>query len=54
MFYNFVRARKTLPMSPAMAAAVSQTIWTMEDIADRIEARAAKPARRGPYKKPVS
>jgi len=50
MFYNFVRMHKTLRMSPAMAAGVSQTLWTMEDIAERIEARAAKPklGKRGP------
>jgi len=51
MFHNFVRAHKTLRMSPAMAAGVSQALWTIEDIANRIEARAAKPAKRGPYKK---
>jgi hypothetical protein len=43
-------------MSPAMAAGVSQTLWTMEDIADRIEARRPKAALgkrglRGSYKK---
>jgi IS1 family transposase len=51
MFYNFVRVHKTLRMSPAMAAGVSATLWTMEDIAERIEVRMAKPAKRGPYKK---
>lgn len=51
MFYNFVRVHKTLRMSPAMAAGVSQTLWTMEDIAERIEARAVKPGKRGPYRK---
>jgi IS1 family transposase len=51
MFYNFVRVHKTLRMSPAMAAGVSQTLWTMEDIANLIEARTSKPAKRGPYKK---
>jgi IS1 family transposase len=50
-FYNFVRIHKSLKMSPAMAAGVSQTLWTMEDIAEKIEARTAKPAKRGPYKK---
>jgi hypothetical protein len=50
-FYNFVRVHKTLRMSSAMAAGVSQTLWTMEDIATRIEARTAKPVKRGPYKK---
>jgi hypothetical protein len=34
-----------------MAAGVSATLWTMEDIAERIEVRTAKPGKRGPYKK---
>jgi hypothetical protein len=51
MFYNFVRQHKTLRTSPAMAAGISKTLWTMEDIAERIEAHTAKPAKRGPYKK---
>jgi hypothetical protein len=43
-------------MSPAMAAGVSQTLWTMEDIAERIEANRPKAklgnrGPRGPYKK---
>ena len=50
-FYNFARQHKTLRVSPAMAAGVSKTLWTMEDIANRIEAYTAKPAKRGPYKK---
>jgi IS1 family transposase len=55
-FYNFVRVHKTLRMSPAMAAGVSQTLWTMEDIAERIEANRPKAklgnrGPRGPYKK---
>ena len=51
MFYNFVRVHKTLCMSPAMAAGVSETLWTMEDIAERIEARRPQAGKRGPYKK---
>ncbi len=54
MFYNFVRVHKTLRMSPAMAAGISNTLWTLEDIAQRIEARTAKPAKRGPYKKRIA
>jgi hypothetical protein len=55
-FYNFARQHKTLRMSPAMAAGISKTLWTMEDIAERIEANRPKAkfgARgpRGPYKK---
>jgi hypothetical protein len=52
-FYNFCRIHKTLKVSPAMAAGVSATLWTMEDIAERIEARTARPAKRGPYKNVV-
>jgi hypothetical protein len=51
MFHSFVRVQKTLRMSPAMAAGVSATLWTMEDIAERIEARRSAPVKRGPYKK---
>jgi hypothetical protein len=42
---------KTLRMSPAMAAGVAKTLWTMEGIADRIEADRPALAKRGPYKK---
>jgi IS1 family transposase len=49
-FYNFVRIHKTLKVTPAMAAGVSDRLWSMEDIAERIDARAPKPAvgKRGP------
>jgi IS1 family transposase len=50
-FYNFVRIHKTLRMTPAMAAGVTDKLWSMEDIANRIEAGQAKPMKRGPYKK---
>jgi hypothetical protein len=49
-FYSFVRVHKTLRMTPAMAAGVTDTLWTIEDIAERIEARATKPGKRGAYK----
>ena len=51
MFYNFVRIHKALTVTPAMAAGVSSTLWPMEDIAERIQARAVKSGERGPYKK---
>lgn len=53
LHYNFVRIHKTLRMSPAMAAGVASELWTMEKIAEAIEARRPKPAPRGPYKKRV-
>jgi hypothetical protein len=50
-FYNFVRIHKTLKMTPAMAAGITSRLWSMEDIAERIEARRTPAPARGPYKK---
>jgi IS1 family transposase len=50
VFYNFVRIHKTLKMSPAMAAGVTDELLEMEDIVKLIDAAAPKP-KRGPYKK---
>lgn len=49
MFYNFARIHSTLRVTPAMAAGVSNHVWSVEEIAAlaRIEA----PKKRGPYKK---
>lgn len=51
-FYNFVRMHKTLRCTPAMAAGLTDRVWSMKDIVALIEAReAAQPAKvRGPYK----
>jgi IS1 family transposase len=38
VFYNFVRMHKTLRMSPAMAAGVSDRLWEIEDIVRLVEA----------------
>jgi IS1 family transposase len=50
-FYNFTRIHKTLKVSPAMAAGITEHLWSMEEIAEMIEARQAKPMKRGPYQK---
>jgi IS1 family transposase len=55
LHYNFVRQHKTLKgSSPAMAAGLSKTLWSMEDIAERIEADRPQPNNRGSYKKRVA
>lgn len=51
VFYNFARQHKTLRMSPAMAAGISDRLWSMEDIVALIDAREAPAKKRGPYKK---
>lgn len=53
-FYNFCRIHKTLRMSPAMAAGVTDRLWSLEDIVARIEAMAPPQAKREPYKKRAS
>ena len=39
MFYNFCRIHKTLKVSPAMAAGVTDKLWDMEDIVALVDAR---------------
>ncbi len=49
--YNFVRIHKTLKMTPAMAAGVSDTLHDTAWIVGLIDANAPAPKKRGPYKK---
>ncbi len=51
VWYNFVRIHKTLKVTPAMAAGVTDRLWGMKDIVGLIDADAPKPGPRGPYKK---
>jgi hypothetical protein len=50
MYYNFGRIHKTLRVTPAMEAGVSDHVWTMEEIAALMDANDV-PKPRGPYKK---
>jgi IS1 family transposase len=50
VWYNYVRQHKTLRCSPAMAAGLSKTLWSMEDIVALIDAKAAAPVRPRMYK----
>lgn len=49
--YNFCRIHKTIRMSPAMAAGVTERLWSLDDVIARIDADKPKPGKRGPYKK---
>ncbi len=51
VWYNFIRIRKTLKVTPAMAAGLSKTVWDMEGLVRIMDERAPKPGPRGPYKK---
>lgn len=51
VFYNFTRIHKTLRVTPAMAAGLTDRVWGMEDIAALMDAAAPKPGRPKTYKK---
>ncbi|MGN6768213.1 MAG: IS1 family transposase, partial [Rhizobiaceae bacterium] len=42
---------KTLRMTPAMAAGVSDKLWSTDDLVAMMDEVAPKPGKRGPYKK---
>lgn len=50
-FYNFCRVHKTLRVSPAMAAGITDRLWSLDDIVAKIDEMAGPPKPRGPYKK---
>jgi IS1 family transposase len=51
MFYNFCRIHKTLRVTPAMEAGVTERLWEVSDIAALVDAAEVKPTKRGPYRK---
>jgi IS1 family transposase len=51
IWYNYIRIHKTLRVTPAMAAGVSDTVMAWEDFVALMDAEAPKSGPRGPYKK---
>ena len=51
VFYNFTRIHKTLRISPAMAAGITDRLWSLEDVVAKIDELAPAPKARGPYRK---
>jgi hypothetical protein len=52
VWYNYVKQHKSLKgLTPAMAAGVSATLWSMADLAEMVDATMPKPGKRGSYKK---
>lgn len=49
--YNFARIHKTLRITPAMACALSDHVWSLEEIVMMADRHAPAPKKRGPYKK---
>jgi hypothetical protein len=46
MYYNFVRVHKTLRVTPAMAAKVTERLWEIGDIVGVLEAWEVAQVRR--------
>lgn len=51
MWYNFGRIHKSLRVTPAMQAGVSDHVWSLAEIVALIDANEPAPKPRGPYKK---
>ena len=50
--YNYVKWHKTLRCTPAMAAGLTTTLWTLQDMVQALERyQDQQPGKRGPYKK---
>jgi hypothetical protein len=49
MHYNYVRIHTTLRTSPAMAAGVSKTLWSMDDVVKVVEEWEAASRGEPPY-----
>ncbi len=53
VFYNWMRQHKTLRISPAMAAGLTSTLMSWEDLIAMMDAEEV-PQKRAPYKKQIS
>jgi hypothetical protein len=51
VWYNFCRIHKSLKVTSAMQADLTDRVWNMEDIVALIDAAAPKPGRPASYKK---
>ena len=51
MHYNFGRIHKSLRITPAMAAGVTDHVWSIAEIVTLSDAAYAAPKSRGPYRK---
>jgi IS1 family transposase len=50
VWYNYVKQHKSLKgLSPAMAAGISDTLWSVTDLAEMVDASLPKAGPRGPY-----
>ena len=51
MHYNFAKIHGSLRITPAMAAGVTDRVWSLEEIVGLLEQSEPTGGKRGPYKK---
>lgn len=49
--YNFCRIHKSLRVTPAMEAGLTDRVWSFDDLIAKIDEMNPAPVKRGPYKK---
>lgn len=54
LWYNFGRIHKTLQVTPAMEAGVTDRVWDYEDVVAVLDDLTPKLGKRGPYNKRIS
>ena len=52
--YNFCRIHKSLRVTPAMQAELTNRVWSFDDLIAKMDEMNPAPAKRGPYKKSKS
>jgi IS1 family transposase len=51
MHYNFCRVHQTLKTTPAVAAGITDHVWSLDELIGLLEEAERVPTKRGPYKK---
>lgn len=51
VFYNWLRIHKTLRVTPAMAAGLTDRLWSWEELVGMMDEEAPKPGRPKTYRK---
>ena len=51
MHYNFCRKHQTLKTTPAVAAGITDHVWTLRELVGLLEEAENVPTKRGSYKK---
>jgi hypothetical protein len=54
VWYNFIKFHKTLRMTPAMAAGITDKVMDMSYVVALLDEQEGAPKKRGPYKNKIA